>query len=903
VRGQPTTFWGKLEREDGRVVAWHPLLAHSADVAACAEALLQRTILGRRFAVLAGRDALCETDIDRLSALAALHDIGKFNLGFQRKKDLDARDVAGHVSEALDLLGSDYEVADRLRAALPSDAMGQWFREEEGAGCLLVAAIGHHGRPMACGAKRPEERLWERTSTLDPLSGVESLTSSVQRWFPGAFDEAGRRLPAPAPLQHAFAGLVMLADWLGSDRSADRFPFAESLEDRMPFARGRAAGLVAALGLDVTAHRRSLGAHLPGFDRVSHYPPRAAQAKTLSLPRDVQGGLTVLESETGSGKTEAALGRFLQLFHGGLVDGLIFALPTRSAATQLHARVVEAVRRAFPEEACRPAVVLAVPGYLQVDDVHGQRLAGFEVLWNDARREPTRNVGWAAEQPKRYLAGTIAVGTIDQVLLSSLRVGHAHLRATALLRHLLVVDEVHASDAYMNRILEEVLGFHLSAGGHALLMSATLGTAVRERLQRATTARLSHGPPTGCSLAEAIATPYPVIHHVPRGEAGMTVLVDAPGLPKTVHVAVERLADHPDAVVARALEAARRGARVLILRNTVTDALTTQVALERARVVSDQALLFSVGDALTLHHARFAREDRIRLDTVIEDRFGHPERVGGVVAVTTQTVQQSLDLDADLLFTDLAPMDVLLQRVGRLHRHRQRDGVRPAGFDRARAVVLIGDEPLEVHLRRGGEARGPHGVGSVYEDLLILAATEESLTAGGELQIPGQNRERVERTTHPEALRALADRLGGPWVEHLRRCAGRHLAHRGIAGLNIVERDVAFGEYTFQTTSEEERIATRLGEGDRRAVFTSPSPGPFGALVRELTLPAWTLRSAPRDLLADPDLVPGDVRVESGEFGPCVRFSFATVAFEYDRLGLRTTRALAQTTIEEAVDA
>ena len=495
--------------------------------------------------------------------------------------------------------------------------------------------------------------LWEGNAPLDPFAGIATLTASVQSWFPSAFDASARELPATAPLQHAFSGLVMLADWIGSDRHADLFPFADSLEDRMPFARARARRAMVALGLDVEEQRRALGPDLPGFNRVSDYVARDAQAKTMSLPRDMQGSLTILESETGSGKTEAALGRFVHLFHAGLVDGLIFALPTRTAATQLHTRVVKAVKRAFREDANCPAVVLAVPGYLQVDDILGQKkLASFEVLWNDARREPTRNVGWAAEHPKRYLAGTVAVGTVDQVLLSSLRVGHAHLRATALLRHLLVVDEVHASDAYMNRILEEVLAFHLSAGGHAFLMSATLGTAVRERLERAAGGGTSRGPWAGSTLAQAKATPYPVIHHAPRGAARTTVLVDTPGLPKTVRVAVEPLADHADMLAQRALDAARAGARVLVLRNTVRDAVDTQRSLESALRASDEPLLFRVGDARTLHHARFARDDRILLDKAIEDRFGHAEVKGGVIAVATQTVQQSLDLDADVMFTE-----------------------------------------------------------------------------------------------------------------------------------------------------------------------------------------------------------------------------------------------------------
>ncbi|MDB4914145.1 MAG: CRISPR-associated helicase/endonuclease Cas3, partial [Gemmatimonadetes bacterium] len=190
------------------------------------------------------------------------------------------------------------------------------------------------------------------------------------------------------------------------------------------------------------------------------------------LPRDEESSITILESETGSGKTEAALARFVTLFSAGKVDGLYFALPTRTAATQMHKRVFDATAMAFTEP---PPVILAVPGYLRVDDTEGRRheLARFDVLWPDAERFRYR--GWAAEGPKRYLAGCIVVGTVDQVLLSSLRVGHAHMRATSLMRMLLVVDEVHASDAYMTRILEDVLARHRRAGGHALLLSATLG--------------------------------------------------------------------------------------------------------------------------------------------------------------------------------------------------------------------------------------------------------------------------------------------------------------------------------------------------------------------------------------------------------------------------------------------
>jgi CRISPR-associated endonuclease/helicase Cas3 len=738
-----------------------------------------------------------------------------------------------------------------------------------------------------------EPALWGARGALDPFGGITALLESTIRWFPAAF-QPSPSMPAVPALQHAFAGLVMLADWLGSDRGF--FPFADTLEDRMPFARRAAREAVGAIGLDVRGARAALGEAVPGFAAVSAFPPREAQDRTLALDRPAGGGLTILESETGSGKTEAALGRFVQLLHAGLVDGMVFALPTRTAATQLHRRVVEAMARAFPHEASRPPVVLAVPGYLQVDHARGKRLPGFEVLWNDDSRSLARHRGWAAEQPKRYLAASVAVGTIDQVLLSSLRVGHAHLRATALLRQFLVVDEVHASDAYMNRILEEVLRFHLNAGGHAFLMSATLGTHVRRRLERAALGMA----PRGGDLEEALATPYPAVHHAARGEAPTLVAVSNPGLPKRIAVSVEAIADDPAAIVTLALDAARQGARVIVLRNTVSDAIATQQALEALAHASDAPLLFYVDEVVTLHHARFAREDRIRLDQAIEARFGKlaPPHGGGI-AVATQTVQQSLDLDADFLLTDLAPMDVLLQRLGRVHRHPEvRDPHRPAAFRTARAVVMTGEDPLEAYLRADGEARGRHGAGTVYDDLLILEATRRRLVERGNLVIPEQNRELVEITTHPEALDELAGRLGAVWQKHRSRTWGVERAHVGLADLNLVDRTAHFGDYSFKTTElQNERIASRLGESDRRAVFVEPRPdGPFGERVRELTIPGWLARALP----SDPDLAPGDVR--PGSDG-AMRFTFGPLRFVYDRLGLRRDDAALADGTEDTADA
>lgn len=882
--GSPTTFWGKLEQDDDRqVIEWHPLVAHCADVAAVCEALLTRTLLGPRLAHLAGHAALDDVTVARLCFFAALHDLGKLNHGFQAKAlPLDAKvERRGHVGDALSLFnvnGRDSELV-ALQRRLPLSDFVAWGGEE--VSCpLLFAAIGHHGRPGNVGTAHFERDVWRRRDDRDPADGLALLVRAARAWFPAAFAPSASSLPAKPVFQHAFAGLVMLADWIGSDASADAFRYQseEDPPDRMPFARERAARIIAALGLDATAARTSLGEHAPAFQSVWSFAPCSAQQAMLDLDAQPGAGtLTLLESETGSGKTEAALAHYLRLFHSGRVDGLYFALPTRTAATQIHKRVVDAVEKAFPIEVSRPAVVLAVPGYLRVDGIEGQRaLAGFDVLWNDDRMRADRHRGWAAEHPKRYLAGAVVVGTIDQALLSTLQIDHAHLRSTALLRHLLVVDEVHASDAYGTRLLQDVLGVQLAAGGHALLLSATLGTAARARLfSPHGTPRLPPPP-----LAEAVLAPYPALVTRAEADAIPTVrAIDPPATSKRVKPDLRPWADDPLSIVAEALTAARAGARVLILRNTVTDCVATQLALEAAAGEQDGALLFQCNHVATPHHARFARADRTALDVAIDAGFGKGrERALGIVAVATQTVQQSLDLDADLLLTDLCPMDVLLQRVGRLHRHATRR--RPARFDEPRVVVLVpAERDLGTLIRPKGEARGHHGYGTVYDDLRILEATWRLLEPESVLVIPAMNRRLVELTTHPEALSVIVAGLGGAWHAHQTKVEGVNLADGNHAALNLVRRDQPLGELSAcfpDKQLEDRRISTRLGEGDRRLVFETPFKSALGNEVRELNVQAW---------LAD-GVAPDGVAIWHLE-GNTTIIASGTATFVYDRLGLR----------------
>jgi len=804
--------------------------------------------------------------------MAALHDIGKFNSGFQKKGFPGPTPTAGHVNEVLALLGdSPFSEQGRLLAALPETALKTWS-PDYGAFQLLVAAIGHHGRPAEIEESRYRAVHWKPHMERDPFDGIAELTDLIERWYPSAFEATKDILPSAPAFQHAFAGLVMLADWLGSDTRF--FPYSKTIGDRIQFARQQATRALSCGWIAPGAARAVLGADPPGFDSVSPHPPRSIQRAIIDLPVTKQAAsLALLEAETGSGKTEAALAHFLRLFHQGEVDGIYFALPTRTAATQIHQRVIDSIARAFPDQERRPPVILAVPGYLRVDGHEGRALPHFKVLWNDNPREQLRYRSWAAEHPKRYLAGTIVVGTIDQVLLSTLMVGHAHMRSTALLRHLLVADEVHASDPYMVRLLSSVLDNHLAAGGHALLMSATLGSVARRKFFS-----VPQEAPSTASLENEIAMNYPLLT-VKRGSAKpFVVTCPSEETGKEVARELHTWMQRSDKVVAAALTAAARGARVLILRNTVTDCVDTLLELENTAATSGTTdLLFRCAGQVAPHHARYSKEDRQALDAALENRLAATTPGQGIVVVGTQTIQQSLDIDFDLLLTDLCPMDVMLQRIGRLHRHEK---TRPHGFEKPTVLVLVPEE-RDLALRistRDGSPSGKNGIGTVYDDLRVIEATWRCLEKYEQLNIPVMNRRLVESTTHPEALATIT--AGQEiWTQHGAYVAGTGAAETRLAGLNVIDRNRAFGEVgiAFPSGNGTRRIPTRLGENDRIVEFAPSVRSAFGNEFSRLTIPAWLSRK----IAPEAEVLVTEIE-SSG-----MRFKFGEFTFRYDRLGLR----------------
>jgi CRISPR-associated endonuclease/helicase Cas3 len=363
---------------------------------------------------------------------------------------------------------------------------------------------------------------------------------------------------------------------------------------------------------------------------------------------------------------------------------------------------------------------------------------------------------------RRFLAD-VGAGTIDQALLAVLPVKHQSLRLWGLAGRVLIVDEAHAYDAYMTRELETLLEFHAALGGSAIILSATLPKITRRRLVTAFRKGTSAGRDAEADLQ---VTGYPLVTIVGPASIKETPLPVRDGLAR--FVTATRVGELESAL-ARVVSAVQAGAQVAFVRNSVDEAID---ACDRLRKSGVEPLLF---------HARFAMIDRQRIEAEVMRRFGRsrepgPDPSGGHVLVATQVIEQSLDLDFDLMVTDLAPIDLIIQRAGRLWRHARDE--RPISGPE---LVVLSSDPVDTPDKDwAGRAlgRGAH----VYPDHALLWRSARALFRAGGIATPEGVRSLVEaaydEANFEEAPPALLQRE--------LRAQGRTAAASSIAQMNVL---------------------------------------------------------------------------------------------------------------------
>ena len=736
---------------------FHPAIWHMLDVAACAELLI---------ADHSAFTALTESQKRALVILAALHDVGKISETFRA---LLQEGRAGRYRH--------WKLSDVLLTKVLDPVLSEALGGETHARAELYAAVsGHHGGPERSSQFRELRR--RRQAIGGPAEqAAKDWLSLLLALLPGGtltgIDQAQARR-----LSWVLSGLTVAADWVASN--PEWFPAALpniSPPEYLTLSRSCAANAIDRAGLSAAPVSRDTdGRTLSGLRELR--PMQAAAADTR-LPEGPV--LALIEDTTGAGKTEAALILAHRMIVSGRARGLFFALPTMATANAMFGRLTKAALRLFSG---RPALAL----------VHGRANlhSGFRELVG-ASDDPTPEPGcarWLADDRRRALLAEIGVGTIDQVLLGILPTRFATLRLFGVTDRILIVDEAHAYDPYMQRQLETLLRMHAFHGGSAILMTATLPLDLRRRYADAF-----------CAGRDSPAAPldhtaYPAFSIV--GAEMRTKPIQVASDTRRA-VRTERI-QSADQAIRRLLAGAQAGAACLWVRNAVDDAIDAVGSL-RAR-----------GCKASLLHARFALGDRLRHEQDLLSRFGpNGSDRAGQVLVATQVVEASLDLDFDVMVSDLAPIGALIQRAGRLWRHLDR---RPASQRPVAEPVLtvLAPDPDDVADPRWLNAvldRGAH----VYNHA-DQWRTARALFDAGTIQTPDGLRDLIEAVHGP-------DRPGvpGPLERAELEAEGEASAETALAHQNVVRPEDGYLLGTGPSVWNDEKFPTRLGEEQQTLVL------------------------------------------------------------------------------------
>ncbi|MGQ9851037.1 MAG: CRISPR-associated helicase Cas3', partial [Aggregatilineaceae bacterium] len=638
-------LWAKTDAKTGE---YHLLVYHLIDVAAVALVLWQQALEGGIRVQLSQWLKLDEEAAGRLIAFwAGLHDIGKASPGFQAKSSItaDLLDQAGLANTVR--YPDDVPHGIVSAYALPILLNGQNSRFIK-----KVARVvgGHHG-------------TWPSPRDLQSASHFTEANLGGQKWDQARLElvEVLRRVVAPPDLPEVdlpqseentlltwLSGLISVADWIGSMK--EHFPYEEELDDLQDYAwrsfRQAETALEKLGWLDWQGNREELSFNelFPGL------APNEIQSVIIKLADAHElPALVILEAPTGVGKTEAALYLTDRWLQRGRERGLYVAMPSQATSNQMYERVARFLRQRHRDETTGLYLLHA-----QARWVLPALLAGIA----QDEQETVAISEWFASHRKRGLLAPFAVGTVDQALLSVLLTKHFFVRLFGLSHKVVVFDEVHAYDTYMSELFFRLLNWLKQLGTSVILLSATLPNETRRKLIESYAEQASQPE-------EFASTPYPRLT-LCSGQTVQTIAL--PSLTSKT-ISLEWIAQTPDEIANQLAQELGEGGCSVVICNTVKRAQQVFTAIEQAG--------FLLSDELLLLHSRFPYVWRQETEQRVLRFFGKQgERPARAVLVATQIVEQSLDLDFDLLITDPAPVDLLLQRAGRLHRHpnRQRPG-------------------------------------------------------------------------------------------------------------------------------------------------------------------------------------------------------------------------------------
>jgi CRISPR-associated endonuclease/helicase Cas3 len=628
-------------------------------------------------------DASDDQSLRQVAFLAGMHDLGKATPCFQSQNDLMKSELA---SAGFDFpAGKAVMHARATQLTLPEavgvDVLGSSLSGVLGSACMLG---GHHGTFPILEAVELHASRRSSLTAFNPTLGKGDWGSVRSQLVELVADATGTD-PTKTPIEGTGlvvgAGLVVISDWLASQdvfiRSPESWPDWEHV-DWQTYFKDRAE--------EAVEHIRSAGLmpfrhEARSFSEVFGFAPRPLQESLEDhfSQDNTAGGILVATAPMGVGKTEAALRAASHM--GGDDSGVLFLLPTMATANAMFGRVADYAESSSSTQFTEVGLVHSMAG------LHEQFLALPDPNWvhisDDDDVDGARAVSsrWLRGRQKTLLA-PVAAATIDQLLAATLKARRSYLRWLGVTGKVVIIDEAHSFDAYMNGLLCLALQWLGRFGVPVVIMSATMPTRVTCELVEAWCKGAGVDPPD-------VRCPYPGWLHV--NETGVT------------SAAVES----PDIILSiRSIEVADWNKNwILAAQQRLTPVETEGCALVVCNTVAEAQQLTRAltpwadehGVDLTCLHSRFLNGDRAAITEEVLKKFGpdgrcRPKRA---VLVATQIVEQSLDVDFDLVISALAPIAPLLQRSGRGHRHNR---PRPAKLATPALDVLVpvNDEGLSI---------------------------------------------------------------------------------------------------------------------------------------------------------------------------------------------------------------
>ena len=739
----------------------HPAVWHMLDVAACAEWLMD----GHNYF-----NSYSQAEKNAFLILIALHDIGKISNEFTRSiKGKSAKYYHWQLSDVL-LLNF---LNEKIKSAIGGNdyVLGHFF----------AAVSGHHGGPER-NNNRFEKRKRINSIGTAGIKFAGEWTQCLLELFPNA-SLRGWDIQSSKNTSWVLSGLVITADWIGSNE--DWFPCCnENITPLEYFARARryAKNAVKQAGLDPKNIKRDVnGATLIGVEKLH---PMQKITEFTALPKEPF--LAFVEDSTGSGKTEAAMILAHRMLVDKRADGLFFALPTTATSNAMFNRLGNIISKMYTST---PTLSLVHSKSHLHEGFRG--LVGAEV---DSTVE-ANCTQWLADNRRKSLLANVGTGTIDQVLLGILPTRFATLRLFGLANSILIVDEAHSYDPYMQKQLETLLKMHGVNGGSAIVMTATLPISMRQGYADA------YCEGRGIAKSRLDYNHYPNFAVISSSSWKQGV-EPVKSCCRTIKV---NRAENKAKASEQIIQGLKAEASCVWIRNSVDDAILTAKNF------------ITKGYEPILLHARFTTGDRQRIEGELINCLGKNSRDRSkILLISTQVIEASLDLDFDVMVSDLAPIGSLIQRAGRLWRHMD---IRPESLRPVTGPVLnvLSPDPDKVV-----DDQWVHKVldgGAWVYNVDHLWLTARILFDFGEIKCPDNLRHLIE-AVHGEEIPEVPKPLE---QEHYQN-EGKELAKYELAQLNVIEVAEGYLEGTKGKVWSDERFPTRLGEENTTLVLARPSP-------------------------------------------------------------------------------